>query len=693
MIKRIIITALIVFTSFTMFSQTRDVTLTISPYAEHVWWNKNTTLDNSTFWGARAGFSFGPLFEIRGFYQKSSDIKASMRSLDWGITNDWADKMSQSNVDIERYGGEIKLNLMNNGFFAPYITVGGGIQNMSYQLASTEALLNMGNIKDEKIFGAIGLGTKFNLSDRIVLSLEAKNTFFNVNDKSYFLKPDYDISKEGSKRLGNWSAMASLDFYLGGTKSSNDEVHRAYEKMFSDGFAGMKFVIEPGLTYIKLEDESLFDEQYFLGASAGFDFSSLVGVRGFYYQATDEPGKVSLNFNNKLSMYGANIIARLNQPRGVNPYLVLGGGYLNTNDDYINTLGEKGKQSRGFAMGGVGIEIPLSKYIALYGNVNAMITNEVNKDLSTIETKSQVKTSMMYQTGLRFNIGKSANTYILNDRELEKVSRAEEELNNQQVNELRMTPDELSRIVRDAVKETRDEYENPAQIANEEIEVQSENEEVAIASEQTAQTRAISEQNSINNDVVKEIARANEANSKLEKQLDELNKSIESQLAVISGLRDDATLQQIDNNKMLQDINKANKKMNPKSPFMKLNRVSVLASMDFGSQFFWNIGTRGHMQIKNSNFDFMPELYLTFGKKTSLGASANVLYTFKSDQSSFSPYLGLGYGAFPGAKTVWGTNVIVGTNFKTALGTVFMDYSVRSSFKQNQIAVGYRFSF
>ena len=105
-------------------SQLKDVTFTLSPMIEHTWWNDNLTIDNSTFWGGRVGFGFGPMFEVRGYYQRSLDVQATLRSIDWKVTDDWAEKMVGSHVDMQRYGGELKLNLIKNRIFSPYFTVG-----------------------------------------------------------------------------------------------------------------------------------------------------------------------------------------------------------------------------------------------------------------------------------------------------------------------------------------------------------------------------------------------------------------------------------------------------------------------------------------------------------------------------------------------------------------------------------------
>ena len=74
--------------------------------------------------------------------------------------------------------------------------------------------------------------------------------------------------------------------------------------MYSDGFRGIKFVLEPGIAYVDYPAASGLKPQWFLGGSAGFDFSSIFGIRGFYYSATKTPGTLDFNLNNELRMYG-----------------------------------------------------------------------------------------------------------------------------------------------------------------------------------------------------------------------------------------------------------------------------------------------------------------------------------------------------------------------------------------------------
>lgn len=696
-------------------SQIKDVTFAVSPMGEYTWWNENLTLDNSTFWGGRVGFGFGPLFEIRGFYQKSFDVKASLRDLNWEVADNWADKMTNSHVDISRYGGEMKFNLMKSRVFAPYITLGGGVQNFSYDIPSVEDPAVILDMKEEQLFGALGFGTKFNLSDRIVLSLEAKNTFFNVNEKSYYLNPEYVFSEDGKNRLHNWSAVASLDFYFGGVKTDNDDISRAYDRLFSDGFRGMKFVLEPGGAYLNFHEESLFHDQYFLGGAAGVDFSSLVGLRAFYYQATEEPDKLSLNVNNDLSMYGGNIIARLNQPRGVNPYLNIGAGYLKVGDNYIDKTGLKAMKSAPFAFGGVGLEIPLSKYMALYGSFNAVFSVQDGEDVLTVQDPSQVKTSLMYQAGMRFNLGKAVDAGSAYSERIDRAVLEEREINNQRINDLRAEYEnriaELDNEI-DLATASQD-YTKAAQIIEERNNVETLLKKVDSVGVSESNLIRMTEEdlNRIVNEVINEVRRnaydyynynqvpSQQASPQLNDRLDEIEQKLDRNIVEMNQLKNNQSRTTIISERdtsipvVSAPARRGAGRVSGGSQFFKWNRVGVYTGPSFGDIATWNIGVRGYMQIGNTDMDFMPELYAAFGDKSGVGISGNVVYNINIPYKRFSPYFGLGLGVFHGKKVHYGTNIILGGDIAMFGGSIFADYSSRSWFKQNQIAVGYRFVF
>ncbi|KGO00745.1 outer membrane beta-barrel protein [Porphyromonas sp. COT-290 OH3588] len=453
-------------------AQINDVTLTVSPMAGYTWWDKNLNLGESPFWGVRAGFGFGPILELRANYERSFDLKGKLQGANWNALNNLGEKLEGSKAQIERMGGELKLNLWAGTIFTPYVTAGAGVMNIKYDTEQDKSY------REEQLYGALGAGVKINFTKRTVLSLEGKNTLFNLNKNNRYLA----AGANPDNTLQNWGAQASLDFYLGGRKQSGDRITRAYRALYSDGFKGIKFVLEPGIAYVDLHNKSVMQDQWFVGGAAGIDFTSLLGIRGFYYAATKDPLKLSLNFTDDVKMYGGNLIARLNQPRGVTPYLTLGGGYLDVNSkNYVDIDGAHNAKSGWFAMGGAGIEIPLGRHIALYGNASAMLNEQENPDVKAVTEPSQVRVSMMYQTGLRFNFGsRSRGGEALYRSYADRERLSERQANMEKLNEMRAKYDaqiaELNEELARAAEEL--DQERMAQLVEERKQVVEEKNEV-----------------------------------------------------------------------------------------------------------------------------------------------------------------------------------------------------------------------
>ena len=134
--------------------------------------------------------------------------------------------------------------------------------------------------------------------------------------------------------------------------------------------------------------------------------------------------------------------------------------------------------------------------------------------------------------------------------------------------------------------------------------------------------------------------------------------------------------------------------------FLKLNSVGLLIGTNlvkpkeenlFGT---FAIGARAFMPISNTNLDFVPEIFVGFGKKTTLGISGNVVYNFNfKELGDFVPYLGAGVGGFTDTKL--GVNFLVGTSYKLPQlnSAVFLDYGLRHSLRNHSVSLGYRFYF
>lgn len=416
-------------------AQVNDVSFIVSPMAGYTFWNKSLNLGDSPFWGVRAGFGIGPIFEVRGVYAQSFDLKGKLQGSGWNIAQNLGDKLNGSKVEMSRVGGELKVNLWNNAVVTPYLTAGAGVLNFKYDDPAQAG----SRVSEDQLYGALGGGLKFNLGRRVALSLEATNTLFNVDLENRYLSSDIT----SAKTLQNWGGQASLDIYLGGRQYATDAVSRAYRRMFSDGFRGMKFVLEPGVAYMRFNSNSKFNDSWLIGGSAGVDLSSIFGLRGFYYRTSDPANKLKLKTSDDLQLFGGNVLARLNVARGVTPYLTLGGGYMQVAKDYVDYYGKTGTTSNGwFAMGGAGLEIPLHRTIALYGQANVMLNEQENKSIGTVYDPSSINVNWLMQAGVRLNFGRKSRSGIdaYEDYAEQRVSYANER-NLAEINKLRASYD------------------------------------------------------------------------------------------------------------------------------------------------------------------------------------------------------------------------------------------------------------
>ena len=396
--KTRIIVAFLGLLGTTAQAQLKDISFTLSPAAEYTWWDNKSGLDDGVLLGGQVGFGFGEYLEIRALYRQSNDLTTNFD--DFGLENFDNDLFTSQDVDLTRWGGEFKANIGTKKL-KPYLTLGTGVQK-----------LEIDNSEDiEQIYASLGLGVIFKLSDRIVLAIEGKNTTFNSNpvrdllteaDKTTFGVIDSDFETD---RLSNWSLQGSLQFYLGGREPGQlSDLDEAYLNKFKNGFQGLQVQAEPSGAFISFDDDSLYRDTYLYGGFVGLDFNEYVGVRGFFFQATEDES-LDLEFDD-LSIYGMEFRANLNDGSGVVPYLILGGGYLNPSSNYTAVDGSTDLEGSAFAHGGLGLTIPLSKNVQISGGARAMVTSGL--DTEDINGTEDIQTNTMYTVGLKFAFGKKS---------------------------------------------------------------------------------------------------------------------------------------------------------------------------------------------------------------------------------------------------------------------------------------------
>ncbi len=441
--KRIITTCALAFLSAYGHAQMKDITVTLQPTASYNWFDKNTAIDDGLMYGARVGFGFGESIELRGVYERSADLKNTVNNLDI-FDQDFVNNFNARSVDIERFGGEFKVNIPTRSTFVPYLTLGAGVQNLKVDVAATDAS-QKSELESEQIYLNLGLGTQIRLGERLFLNLEAKNTVFNMDPASILYQEGQDqsgiegyLNDNDNTRMYNWSVLAGLQLYLGGRSPEEMSVlDRAYRNKFSGGLGNFRLIFEPAGAFINFDNDSNLADTYLLGGKVGFDLNQYVGIRGYYYQATKDE-QVSFDFDD-LAMYGGDFVAKLNVSRGLVPYLTVGGGYLNVNKNkYVGKDGLTGASSGYFAKGGLGLNVPLGTNLEVFGDASMLFTSErEDSDLQNIISPDELRSHTMYSVGLRLQLGKkSDNTDAIVQREIDRKVADRTKIYQKRIDEL-----------------------------------------------------------------------------------------------------------------------------------------------------------------------------------------------------------------------------------------------------------------
>ena len=728
-------TALVALLSFNgAKAQVKDASITVGGGFQYEFLDDALNIDNAMLWGLRAGFGFGPIVELRGVYDRSFGIKSKLNGSEWNIDPVFQDKMTERRIDIERYGAELKFNLLDGYILAPYLLVGGGIQNMKYELPIADQKIE--TMKTDHLYFSGALGFKINLAPRIALNLSGNYLGFRtdlLNPYVNLAKASDKVDKHGLALMNNFSARAGLSVYLGGyDPRGGNEVSHAYRDFFSNGFRGMVFTIEPSILYMDFNQDSYWNtrDSWFYGGQVGVDFNNTFGVRGFYYQAGKPGQKLNFDFDKERAMYGGYFTGRLNLPRGVTPYINLGAGYLDAKlSQEATELDKANLHDVVFGMAGIGLEVPLFRYVSLFGSANFIAHPAPGVKTATVTKSSEiVAKNMAYQLGVRFNLGKAARHYQF-DTEEDKTTQ--ERINeyreyhyygeNRDDEYVRMTPSEIEDMAQRIIDRNRSKkghscqqgnvYRQPNDDALTPLERELVHALIGNSPQYIAQQQMLANEQVKAQSTTTTTAELTEQNEKILDRLDALDRKVEQSnqmrsqqpasttTVVTTPPTHPAYQAPAASSAVAMDSNATPVDKNSNS-LLKLNSVGLLVGTNlvkpeeenlFGT---FAIGTRAFMPISNTNLDFVPEIFVGFGKKTTLGISGNVVYNFNfKELGDFVPYLGAGVGGFTDTKL--GVNFLVGTSYKLPQlnSAVFLDYGLRHSLRNHSISLGYRFYF
>ena len=435
-------------------AQVSGISYTLSPTGKYIFFSDDAGLKDGLMYGGELGFGFGKFLELNGTYVLGNGFETDYTNFGGDVfTSDVllpADAVSALSglpirkMDLVRYGGKVRINI-GSGRFIPFITAGTGIQEFKGE----------GVASSEQIYSNLGVGLTFSVAERYTLSVGAENLTYRYNPASTLLS-ESDLTAVGLTResfnlvtVNNPVLSTSLKIFLGGRSDNGlTETDRAMLRQLNGG--GFRLAVEPFYGQIDFNEALGFPKSTAVaGVNAGFDLGPYIGIRGFYWVDTEQEtafdGGVPKGFG-KLKMYGGELDLRFGNG-GITPYLIVGAGYLNgeKSDLFANADGIVA-ESRYFATGGAGLEVPITSGIKLQGGVRGLFMS--TEDIADVNGPSSVFGSLMYTGGINFSIGRKArkSTSTVKEREIKPIPAGEMEVE--------VTVDENGEVVTEVITVT-----------------------------------------------------------------------------------------------------------------------------------------------------------------------------------------------------------------------------------------------
>jgi len=485
-------------------AQFSDVGYNGSATGEYIFFDDQAGLSDGFLYGGRLGLSFGEYLQLRGLYTFGENIETDFSGFSGNDEAVLAALRTQEGreINLQRYGAQLQANLGSEGTI-PFVQVGTGVIEIDPQ-----DRFDFGSIgQTESIYAEAGVGLRFPVGRSVTVSVVGQGLAYRYNPGSALLSDqdiaaineelpaDEQITRDvfNQQTVFNPSVSAAIGFRLGGRPAGQQTaVDEGVRGLFSDG---LQLTAEPFYGTIDFNDALNFPStQSFAGINVGADISPLIALRAFYWRATDAgevPNGAVRDWFQDLQLYGGELELRLDTEisSGITPYVLVGGGYAEVLSDYQGRDGAP-VDSRYFASGGGGLDIPVTERIGVRGGVRGLLMS--NEDVSDVSSPNSVFASVAYTAGLTFNLGQGRETPEERraaarerefEREIEEAQTAEErrvaELEERiaeaetaeerriaeleaEIDSLRQTEQDMERRIAEARAEARAEGRDPA---------------------------------------------------------------------------------------------------------------------------------------------------------------------------------------------------------------------------------------
>ena len=149
------------------------LSLVVEPFYARANFDEVFAYRDQAFVGAEAGFDFGPLVGLRGFYGRGTD------------TSDPTDLEG-----IQMMGGDIRFRLSEGRGLVPFLSVGGGYLDVLDGYATDDGAEDGNATAEDSPFAAGGVGVGFLLSPRFRAIAEVRGLLMSTQDEADVSRPE-----------------------------------------------------------------------------------------------------------------------------------------------------------------------------------------------------------------------------------------------------------------------------------------------------------------------------------------------------------------------------------------------------------------------------------------------------------------------------------------------------------------------
>lgn len=372
----------------------QGLTYSLAPSARWIEWDESLGLQRSRLVGGAVNLGFGRYVGLSGYYHSADDVQTGFDAT--GLVGTDGAALQDQTLGLRKYGGNLTL-AFGTGSIVPVLSGGGGILRFDPEAGDRSTQLSLDG----------GAGLRLFLGESLTGEVMVERSDFRMN--RYQLARGYSeaaplLEDTEGRTWENLSLRAGVGVQLGRRSLRGaSELDDAFAQRYQSPFSGLSLAVEPLVGRLQYDDGTGLPDQDMRGVRAGLDFGSFFGLRGFYWQGTEDGFRNSVG----MSVVGGEGQFALAAGPGLNPYLVTGVGRMRW-DETFRTDGPIPQNRTSLVLGG-GVDFNLGPRLRLTAGARDFILTSADlyrpSDLDGVARPDDLIHNWQFSGGLKLVVG------------------------------------------------------------------------------------------------------------------------------------------------------------------------------------------------------------------------------------------------------------------------------------------------